>query len=67
MRKIFSNFHAAVTFLWFSFGDSKRKNIEAPPIGKRWACVFLKQFEQVKQQELEFKERKRIGFKRDNE
>ena len=28
---------------------------------------YLKQFEQVKREELEFKERKRIGFKRDNE
>ncbi|MDP4280861.1 MAG: ORF6N domain-containing protein [Bacteroidota bacterium] len=28
---------------------------------------YLKQLEQVKQQELEFKERKRIGFKRGNE
>ena len=28
---------------------------------------YLKQLEQAKQQELEFKERKRIGFKRDDE
>jgi len=53
--------------LVLSFGGSKRKNIEAPPMGKRWACVFLKQLEQVKQQELEVKERKRIGFNRGNE